>query len=73
MYGDSGTAGAFAGAQGILVVLIAVAIGGTVGLYALGLPIELVWVAFLPLLFGGGALAWPLFKQVQLRHDRNPE
>jgi hypothetical protein len=73
MYGDSGTASAFADAQGILVVLIAVAIGATVGLYALGLPIDLVWVAFLALLFGGGTLAWPLFKRVQPRHDRNLE
>jgi len=72
MYGDSNPTGAFGSVQAVLIAVLALAIGGTFGLSRLGLSggsIGAAFIIFASLL----ALAWPLFRKTQPRHDRNRE
>ncbi|WP_255168989.1 hypothetical protein [Natrononativus amylolyticus] len=73
MYGDSNATGGYGDAQALLVVIVALAIAGTAGLYALGLRGSLVGVSFVALLVGLTALAWPLFGRTYPHREGDAE
>ena len=73
MYGDSNPTGAFGSVHAVLIAVLALAIGGTFGLSRVGLSGGSIGAAFIVLLAGLLALAWPLFRKAQPRHDRNRE
>ena len=70
MYGDSAATGAFGSAQALLVGVLVLSIGGTLGASLLGVPNSLIGVTFLAIFLGSMALAWPSFRRGQPRHER---
>ncbi|QLG27519.1 hypothetical protein HUG10_08120 [Halorarum halophilum] len=68
MFGDVSTS-AFSGLQTVVLGVLLAALAGTLGLYVLGLPIEMTAVAFLVLFVGTLVLSIPLWKRVGPRFD----
>lgn len=63
MFGDVYSTGVFSGIQLLILGVLALSLAATLGLYLLGLPVELVGVAFVVVAVGSTYLARPLFRR----------
>lgn len=72
MFGDVYSTGAFSGIQLLILGVLAFSLAATLGLYLLGLPLELVGIAFVVIAGGSTYLARPLFRRFIPRFD-SPE
>lgn len=70
MFGDANPTGAFSGMQAVLLAILVLALVATVGVYLLGVPIDLLWLVFLVVFVGLLALAIPRFKRAQPSKNR---
>lgn len=71
MYGDTDPTGATATVQWILIAVIALSVGVTVGLSLLGLSGGILGAAFTATFVVSLILSWPRLRKAQPRHDRN--
>ena len=69
MFGDANPMGAFSGVQLVLLGVLCFSLAATLALYVLGLPTELVAIAFVVIVVGSMYLARPLFWRVAPQFD----
>lgn len=62
--------GAFSGVQAVVIGVVLLAVSGTLGLYLLGLPVEMSGAVFIVLFVVLMALGWSRFETVHPRYDR---
>ncbi|WP_121740978.1 hypothetical protein [Natronorubrum halophilum] len=69
MVGDSVATGGYSGIQAVVMGVVVLAIGGTLGISLLGASGGVIGVAFIVLFSSLMVLAWPLFKKAHPRDD----
>jgi hypothetical protein len=67
--GDSVATGGYSGMQAVVMGVVVLTIGGTLGLSLLGLSGGAIGVAFIIIFSSLMILAWPLFKKTHPRYD----
>ena len=67
MFGDANATGAFSRMQGLFLAILVVTITITAGSYLLGVPIDLLWLVFIPVFLGLLTLVLPRFKRSRPR------